>query len=156
MSVRHIAACSTADDIGINLIALVTILQQEAGYNFYFALQQTLPATSKPSCENQNQLPLHTSHTAVTVGSSKHGHAAAHQAKRQKVEQPDVVDSKPAAQPLHEARSVAADTKQQLGLTGNTLCLHHAKQQQYIDCQAPSHRYRILYATDATHLHLEP
>jgi len=53
------------------------------------------------------------------VGSSKHGHAAPHQAKRQKVEQPEIVDSKPAAQQLHEARSVAVATKQQLGLTGN-------------------------------------
>jgi len=66
------------------------------------------------------------------VGSSKHGHAAAHQAKRQKVEQPEVVDSKPAVLQLHEARSVAVATKQQLGLTGNTFCLHHAKQQQSI------------------------
>jgi len=132
MSVRHIAACSTADDVDIKLIALVTILQQEAGWKFDFALQRTLPATSKPSCENQTQLPLLTSLTAVTVGSSKHGHAAAHQAKRQKVEQPEVVDSKPAVLQLHEARSVAVATKQQLGLTGNTFCLHHAKQQQSI------------------------
>lgn len=79
---------------------------------------QALPATSEPSSENQAQLPLHTSPTTVTVGSSKHGQAAAHQAKRQKVQQPEVVDSKPAAQQLHEARSVAAATKQQLGLTG--------------------------------------
>ncbi len=131
MSVRHIAACSTADDIDIKLIALVTILQ-EAGCAFEFALQQALPATRKPSSENQAQLPLHTPPTAVTVGSSKHGQPAAHQAKRQKVEQPEVVDSKPAAQQLHEARSVAAATKQQLGLTGDTFCLHHAKQQQSI------------------------
>lgn len=64
--------------------------------------------------------------------SSKHGQAAAHHVKRQKVEQPEHVDSKPAAQQLHEARSVAAATKQQLGLTGNTLRLHHAKQQQSV------------------------
>ncbi|DBA75145.1 hypothetical protein WJX77_004936 [Trebouxia sp. C0004] len=79
---------------------------------------QALPTTSKPSSENQAQLPLHTSPTAVTLGSSKHGQAAAHQAKRRKVEQPEVVDSQPAAQQLHEARSVAAATKQQLGVTG--------------------------------------
>lgn len=115
-----IAACSTADDIDIKLTALVTILHKEVGCKFEFALQQALAATSKPSSENQAQLPLHTSPTAVTVGSSKHGQAAAHQAKRQKVEQPEVVNSKPAAQQLLEARSVAAATKQQLGLTGNT------------------------------------
>ncbi len=120
MSVRHISACSTADDIDLKLIALVPILWKDAGCTFEFALQQALPATSRPSSQTQAQLPLHTSPTAVTVGSSKHGQAAAHQTKRQKVEQPEVVDSKPAAQQLHEARSVAATTKQQLGLTGNT------------------------------------
>ncbi|KAL0028239.1 hypothetical protein WJX79_003509 [Trebouxia sp. C0005] len=79
---------------------------------------QVLPATSRPSSENQAQLPFHASPTSVTMTSSKHGQAAAHHVKRQKVEQPEHVDSKPAAQQLHEARSVAAATKQQLGLTG--------------------------------------
>ncbi|KAA6424230.1 MAG: ATP-dependent RNA helicase kurz [Trebouxia sp. A1-2] len=82
------------------------------------AVQQVLPATSRPSSENQAQLPFHASPTSVTMTSSKHGQAAAHHVKRQKVEQPEHVDSKPAAQQLHEARSVAAATKQQLGLTG--------------------------------------
>jgi hypothetical protein len=119
MSVRHIAACSVADDIDLKLIALVTILQKQAGCKFEFALQQVLPATSEPSSENQAPHPLHTSPTTGIVGSSKHGQPAAHQAKRQKVEQPEIVDSKPVAQQLHEARFVAAATKQQLGLTGN-------------------------------------
>ncbi|DBB17318.1 TPA: hypothetical protein ACH3X3_014362 [Trebouxia sp. C0006] len=79
---------------------------------------QVLPATSEPSSENQAPHPLHTSPTTGIVGSSKHGQPAAHQAKRQKVEQPEIVDSKPVAQQLHEARFVAAATKQQLGLTG--------------------------------------
>ena len=120
MFVRRIAACCTADDIDTKLIALVTIPQQEAGCKFEFALQQALPATSEPSSENQTQLPLHTSPTAFTAGFSEHGQAAAHQTKRQKVEQLEIADSKPAAQQLHEARSVAAATKQHLGLTGNT------------------------------------
>ena len=117
--VRRVAACCTADDIDTKLIALVTILQQEAGCQVEFALQQALPATSEPSSENQNELPLHTSPTAFTAGFSEHDQAAAHQTKRQKVE-PEIVDSKPAAQQLHEARSVAVATKQHLGLTGNT------------------------------------
>lgn len=40
------------------------------------------------------------------------------QSKRQKVEQPESMDSKPVTQPLQEARSVAAATKEQLGVAG--------------------------------------
>lgn len=80
-------------------------------------LLQALPAVSRPLVDTG--LVQHAPPTSAPLMVSNTNNDVTHQVKRQKVEEAEPRDSKAAGQEVQEARSVAAATKQQLGLTGN-------------------------------------
>lgn len=80
-------------------------------------LLQAVTISTHPS-DKQAQLSPPTAPQGPDPTSNVHSQTDMPQSKRQKVEQPESMDSKPVAQPLQEACSVAAATKEQLGVTG--------------------------------------
>ena len=75
------------------------------------------PVISTPPSDKQAQPPSPTAPQLPAAKPNVRSQTDTPQSKRQKVEQPGSMDSKPAAQLLQEARSVATATKEQLGVT---------------------------------------